>query len=149
MTPSVANFVEYFLSPAFQFCAWPLFLDGYWRVRDRENVLFLTYEEMKRDLPGTVRRIAAFLNVALSEDEQNAVTRQASFDRMKKIEHKFETGMLVPWSQPRGAMMRRGQHGASNELLTPGLQQRIDDHCRAELKRQGCDFPYDQAFSPR
>jgi hypothetical protein len=149
MTPSVANFVEYFLSPAFQFCAWPLFLDSYWRVRDRENVLFMTYEEMKRDLPGTVRRIAAFLNVALSEEELNAVIRQSSFDHMKQIEHRFETGMLVPWSQPHGAMIRRGQHRASGELLTPALQQRIDDHCRAELKRLGCDFPYDEAFGPR
>jgi hypothetical protein len=149
MTPSVANFVEYFLSPAFQFCAWPLFLDSYWRVRDRENVLFLTYEEMKRDLPGTVRRIAAFLKVDLSQAEANEVVRLSSFDQMKTIEHKFETGMLVPWSQPRGAMMRRGQHGASSELLTPALQQKIDGHRRAELKRLGCDFPYNEAFGPR
>ena len=52
MTPSVANFVEYFLSPAFQFCPWAEFLDGYWRMRDRENVLFMTYEEMKKGLDG-------------------------------------------------------------------------------------------------
>ena len=28
----------------------------------------------------------------------------------------------------------------------PAQQQQIDDHCRAELKRLGCDFPYDAAF---
>jgi hypothetical protein len=146
MTPSVPNFVEYFLSPGFHFYPWAEFLDGYWRVRDRENVLFMTYEEMKKDLRGTVRRIAAFLKVALSEDEVDRVVLQSSFDHMKQIEHKFETGMMVPWATPRGAMMRRGQHGGSDELLTPALQQRIDDHCRAELKRLGCDFPYDAAF---
>ena len=43
-------------------------------------------------------------------------------------------------------MMRRGQSGASSELLTPEQQRRIDDHCRAELKRLGCDFPYDASF---
>ena len=61
MTPSVANFVEFFLSPNFPFHPWPEFLNEYWQVRNRENVLFLTYEEMKKDLRGTVRRIAALL----------------------------------------------------------------------------------------
>ena len=73
----------------------------------------MTYEEMKTDLPGTVRKIAAFLKVDLSEDEVEAVVRQSSFDHMKQIEHKFETGMMVPWAKPRGAMMRRGQHRGS------------------------------------
>lgn len=146
MTPSVPNFVEFFLSPSFPFHPWAEYLDGYWRIRDRENVLFMTYEEMKTDLPGTVRKIAAFLKVDLSKDEVDAVVRQSSFDHMKEIEHKFETGMMVPWAKPRGAMMRRGQHGGSDELLTQVQQQQIDDHCRAELKRLGCDFPYDAAF---
>jgi len=148
MTPSVPSFVEFFLSPNFPFHAWAKFLNDYWCVRGRENVLFLTYEEMKKDLAGTVRRIAAFLKVDLSPEELEAVVRQSSFDHMKQIEHKFETGMMVPWSKPRGAMVRRGLHGGSGELLSLEQQQRIDDHCRAELKRLGCDFPYDQAFGP-
>ncbi len=147
MTPSVPNFVGFFLSPNFPFHPWAEYLDGCWRARDRANVLFMTYEEMKKDLRGTVLKIANFLTVALSEEEVEAVVRQASFDHMKQIEHKFETGMMVPWSKPRGAMIRRGKHKGSDELLSPALQQRIDDHCRAELKRLGCDFPYDDAFA--
>jgi hypothetical protein len=146
MTPSVPNFVEFFLSPNFPFHPWAEFLNDYWCVRDRENVLFLTYEEMKKDLAGTVRKIAASLQVTLSDDEVDAVVRYSSFDHMKKIEQKFETGMMVPWAKPRGAMIRRGELHGSSELLTPALQQRIDDHCRAELQRLGCDFPYDEAF---
>ena len=146
MTPSVPNFLEYFLSPVFQFCPWAEFVAGYWGIRDRDNVLFLTYEEMKKDLRGTVRRIAEFLRVALSESEVDAVVERSSFAYMKKIEHKFETGMMVPWAKPQGAMIRRGQRNASSELLTPAQQQRIDNHCRAELERLGCDFAYDESF---
>ena len=40
---------------------------------------------------------------------------------MKQIEQKFETGMMVPWAKPRGAMIRRGKHKGSDELLTPAL----------------------------
>jgi hypothetical protein len=145
----VPNFVEYFLAPGFHFYPWASFLDDYWRIRDRENVLFMTYEEMKKDLPGTVRKVAALLKIALLEDELDAVVRQSSFDHMKQIEHKFETGMMVPWAKPHGAMIRRGQNKGSDELLTLALQQRIDDHCRAELKRLGSDFPYNEAFGLR
>jgi aryl sulfotransferase len=146
MTPSVPNFVGYFLSPNFHFYPWAEFVAGYWLVRHRPNVLFMTYEEMKRDLRGTVAKIAALLNIELSDEEIDDIARQSSFDHMKTIEHKFETGMMVPWAKPRGAMIRRGQNKGSHELLTPALQQRIDDHCRAELKRLDCDFPYDEAF---
>jgi hypothetical protein len=44
-------------------------------------------------------------------------------------------------------MIRKGQSGASSELLTLEQQRRIDDYCRAELKRLGSDFPYDEMFS--
>jgi hypothetical protein len=43
-------------------------------------------------------------------------------------------------------MMRRGASGSSGELLTPDQQRRIDDHCRSELARVGCDFPYDDLY---
>ena len=147
MMPTVENFVHYFLSPSFQFCPWAEYVDGYWRIRDRPNVLFMTYEEMRRDLQAPVRRIAALLGIDLTDSEIDSVVRQSSFDHMKSIEHKFETGMIVPWATPRGAMIRRGRVKGSGELLTPALQQRIDDHFRAELQRLGCDFPYDEAFS--
>ena len=146
MTPSVPNFVEWFLSPSFAFHPWGEFLAGYWSMRDRDNVLFMTYEEMKKDLAGTVRRIAALLKIELSASEVEEVVRRSSFEHMKQIEHKFETGMMVPWATPHGAMIRSGKHKGSGELLTPALQQRIDDHSRAELKRLGCDFPYDEMF---
>lgn len=146
MMPSVENFVHYFLSPSFQFCPWAEYVDGYWRIRDRPNVLFMTYEEMRGDLPAAVRRIAALLAIDLTEAELDSVSRQSSFDHMKSIGHKFDTGMIVPWAKPEGAMIRRGSVRGSSELLTAALQRRIDDHFRGELKRLRCDFPYDQLY---
>jgi hypothetical protein len=146
MTPSVNTWMEFTFTPAFPFCRWADHLDSYWQVRHHENVLFMTYEEMKKDLPETVRRIAAFLKIELTPDEFAEVVRKSGFAYMKQIEKKFETGMVTPWSKPEGAMLRRGERGGSNELLTPEQQWRIDESWRGELKRLGCDFPYDEAF---
>jgi hypothetical protein len=114
-------------------------------MRDRPNVLFLTYERMRADLPGAVDAIAAFLGVNLAPTERDAVIEQSTFEHMKQIGHKFDAPG-APWASAAGAMMRRGTRGGSSELLSPAEQRRIDDYWRAELERLGCDFPYDEAF---
>lgn len=146
MMPSVETWVEYSFTRGFPFGKWSDHLYSYWQVRNRENVLFMTYEEMKKDLPATVTRIAEFLKIDLSSDEHAEVVRKSGFGYMKQIQDKFETGMILPWSKPEGAIIRRGATGKSDELLTAEQQKRIDDHWRAELERLGCDFPYDKAF---
>jgi hypothetical protein len=146
LMPSVRNWLDAYLSPDTPLGSWAEHVVSYWRVRHEPNVLFLTYERMRGDLPGTIDRIAAFMGVALTADERAAVIERSTFDYMKKIGHKFDpTGSL--WSSARGAMMRRGERGSSGELLSASDQRRIDDYWRAELTRIGCDFPYDVEFT--
>lgn len=149
MMPSVATWLEFSFTPAFPFGKWSDHLYSYWQVRNRENVLFMAYEEMKKDLPGTVTRIAEFLKIDLTPEEHAEVVRKSSFSYMKQNERRFDTGMITPWSKPEGRIVRRGEKGKSDELLMPAQQKRIDDHWRAELERLGCDFPYDEMFSSR
>ncbi len=108
-------------------------------------MLFLTYEQMRADLPGTVDKIAALMGVALTADERAAVVEQSTFAHMKKIGSKFDA-QGSPWTSGAGAMMRRGERGRSGELISAADQRRIDDYWRAELERLGSDFPYDDAF---
>ena len=146
LMPSVRNWLEAYLSPDTPLGSWAEHVASYWRVRHAPNVLFLTYERMRSDLPAAVDRIAAFMGVALTPDERAAVIERSTFDYMKKFGHKFDpTGSL--WSSSRGAMMRRGERGSSGELLSAADQRRIDDYWRAELTRIGCEFPYDAEFS--
>lgn len=143
--PSVARWVDGMFSPKFS-QPWAEHLAGYWAARHEPNVLFITYEEMKRDHAGSVRKIAAFMGVDLTPDEVAKVVQLSSFAGMKAVAAKFEPGRVMPWSKD-SAMLRRGTSGGSGELLTPEQQRHIDDYCRAELKRLDCDFPYDEAFS--
>lgn len=145
LMPSVADWLAATLSPDTPLGSWAEHLAGYWRLRDRPNVLFLTYESMRADLPGTVDRIAALMGVALSPDERAAVIERSSFAYMKTIGAKFEAPG-APWADPRGSMMRRGERGTAGELLSANDQRRVDDYWRAELARMQCDFPFDAVF---
>ena len=146
LMPSVEGWLDAYLSPDTALGSWAEHLASYWRVRDRANVLFLTYESMRGDLPGTVDKIAVFMGVALTAEERAAVIEHSTFNHMKEIGHKFDAPG-APWAQAQGAMMRRGERGVSGELLSAEQQRRIDDYWRAELVRIGCDFPYDAAFA--
>jgi hypothetical protein len=143
--PPVAAWLDAYLSPATALGSWAQHLHSYFSIRDRPNVLFLTYERMREDLGRTVDEIAAFMGVTLTADERAAVVQQSTFAHMKSIGHKFEVG-TSPW-ETGGYMMRRGERGKSGELLSSRDQQRIDDYWRAELQRIGSDFPYGEAFA--
>jgi hypothetical protein len=146
LMPSVPRWIDFFLSPEFPQGSWAGHLASYWMARDRPNVLFLTYEDMKSDLPATVCRIAKFMGVKLTQDETSTVVHRSSFAYMKQAKRQFDPGQVVPWGSDEGVMLRRGERGRSGDLLTPAQQQRIDNHCRAELQRMRCDFSFDETY---
>jgi hypothetical protein len=138
----------WFLHGKFQYGSWIEHLISYWPWRNRDNVLYLNYSELQADLEGTVRRIADLMGVKLSEAELAQVVQKSTFAYMKPLDHKFAPVAPFPfnrWKQP--VMIRKGAQRASSELLTEEQQTQIDDHMRAELRRRGCDFPYDEMFA--
>lgn len=145
LMPTVEDWLDTYLSPDTALGSWAEHVACFWRLRDRPNVLFMTYESMRADLPGTVDRIAALMGVALSAEERAAVIERSSFAHMKSIGHKFDAPG-APWASSAGAMMRKGESGASGELLSAEQQRRIDDYWQAQLEALGCDFPYQAAF---
>jgi aryl sulfotransferase len=92
------------------------FVASWWPFRDRPNVLFLHYADMKRDHEGSIRKIADFLGFEPSEAEWPAILEYTSFPWMKAHQDKFEVGTIaqVPVLKS-GAMVRRGQVGAAKE----------------------------------
>jgi aryl sulfotransferase len=121
---------------------------GYWAQRHRPNVLVLSFAELKRDLEGSVRRIAAFLDLRVSEEVIQEACRRSSFEYMQAIDEKFVPYRGAPW-RTRGRMMRRGRQGGSSELLSPEQQDQIDRSCLAELQHLGSDLPYDEIGGAR
>ena len=63
----------------------PFFLNvlKYWEKRHEENICFITYEEMKCDLPSVIRRVSAFLGKPLKEEQIPSLAAHLSFDKMK------------------------------------------------------------------
>ena len=145
LMPAVAIWVRLFFSDATPF-NWSEHLHGYWQNRHLPNLLILTFEEMKADLPMVVRHIAEVMRVELTDGEFDLVCQKSTFAYMKGINEKFAPPALSPWSSPNRQMIRKGQSGGSSELLSAELQRFIDTQCKADLQRLECAFPYGEAW---
>jgi hypothetical protein len=71
---------------------WTNHVRGWWqRSQSSSNVLFLYFEDMKRDLPPVIQKVAAFLGVApLTDAELAAVAEKSSFRYMQQHQDSFE-----------------------------------------------------------
>lgn len=150
LMPSPEIWFELFVSGRFPLdfgASWAEHTADYWALRDRPNVLLLSFRDMKRDLDGAVRRVADLLGVELTRAELVRVVEKSTFAYMQAINHKFSPmapGSL-PWAEGF-TMMRRGHSGQSGEMLSATQQAQIDTCYQAELARLGSDFPYAEFF---
>ena len=58
-------------------------LSTFWEVREEPNVVLFHYTDLKADLEGQLRRLAAALAVELDEDRVSELVQAATFDSMR------------------------------------------------------------------
>jgi len=152
LMPSVSTWLELFMKPEWPMNfgnTWAEHTASYWGLKDRPNVLILSYTHLKQDLNKGIKQVADTLGVTLTEKQFQRVMEKSSFQYMKEINHKFRPSDMgsIPWSSGF-TMIREGKTGNSAELLSPQQQLRIDEHFRQELNKLKSDFPYDDFFQP-
>jgi aryl sulfotransferase len=68
---------------------------SYWARRGQPNLLFVHYNDLKKDLPGEMRRVAKFLDIELDASQWPGVIERSTFDGMRSLDQKlgnFEMG---------------------------------------------------------
>jgi aryl sulfotransferase len=108
----------------------------WWEIRHLPNVLFVHYADLKRDMPGQMRRIAAFLDIAVDEARWNETLRYCSFDWMKA-----HAGKCVPlggafWDAGAQVFIHRGSNGRWMDTLTPAEVAEYEARAERELGRE-------------
>ncbi|CAL5412513.1 unnamed protein product [Camellia sinensis] len=82
----------------------------YWNesLKSPQKVLFLKYEELKRDPRGEVKKLASFLGRPLADDgEAEKIVRRCSMERLKNLE--VNRDGVDPWSSfPKSSYFRLG-----------------------------------------
>ncbi|MDA0351998.1 MAG: sulfotransferase domain-containing protein [Chloroflexi bacterium] len=132
-----------------------LHLLSWWAHRHDENVLLLAYEDMKADLPETVRRIAEFIGVPLDDELLEIVVRQSSLAFMTEHKSKFDDLLDRERSErviglPAGsdsAKVRAGVVGARTVELPPKVQAELDAVWTEVIARKLAFADYDELLA--
>ena len=93
MAPALPQFEEWYTTADLMWWGtWTDHAKGWWdRAQKEQNVLFVFFEDMKKDLPGIVRRVAAFLGVSPLNDQELAnVVLKCGFKYMQEHQDNFE-----------------------------------------------------------
>jgi len=137
VAPDRAGLLDWFCSEDMWWGPWPDHADGWWRWRERDNVLFLHYEEMRQDLSNAVQQVSDFLGLGLDASEHAAVTEKSEYRWMKEREEWFEMHAPTIFSV-RGAFFNSGA-GDRFKDATPEETARIQRFCRERL--EGASYP--------
>ena len=94
-------------------------LNGWFTERNRENILFLTYEGLIEDLRGAVKRIGSFLGGEFLKNSNedaivDSVVQKCSISSMKAMEKSFQPDIVKQGS----SFIRKGVKGDYTTIMS-------------------------------
>ncbi len=90
----------------------------WWQARQHPNVMFLHFADLKRDMPGQMRRIAQFLDITIDESRWPDIVQYCSFDWMKANAVKSVPLGGAFWDGGADTFINKGVNGRWSEVLT-------------------------------
>lgn len=145
MAPDLAVVEEWFCSEELMWWGtWPAHVMGWWQLAQaNDNVLFVHFEDMKRDLPGIVREVAGFLGVEpLATGEIENVVHKCGFAYMQAHKEAFE--MHPPHILATDAELFVKGTADRHKDVPEEVRQRVRGWCAAELA--GSDYPLGRIY---
>jgi aryl sulfotransferase len=99
---------------------WPFWenVRSWWAIRRLPNVALFHFEELKRGLPGQLRRMATFLGVAVDEGRWPSIVEHCSFDWMKRNADRVAPLGGSLWDGGGASFIHRGTNGRWRDVLS-------------------------------
>ena len=93
-------------------------VNSWWAIRDLPNVHFVHFANLKKDMPGEIRKIAAFLDIPVNEAKWEAVLEHCSFNYMRE-----NAPTSVPlggalWEGGAKSFIHKGTNGRWRDVLS-------------------------------
>ena len=114
---------------------WPFWdnIRSWWEIRALPNLLFLHFDDLKRDMPDAIRRIAAFLDIAVPPQIWPAIFEHCSFAYMKANASKSVPDGGVFWEGGAATFVNKGVNGQWRDVLTATDCRRYEETAQREL----------------
>ena len=118
------------------------FNTAWWKVRDQDNIFITTYEEMKKDREGVVRKVAKFLGKELSDEVVQKIVELTGFEQMKSnpLVNGEDVAQAGIFDYSKSQFMRKGQVGDWKNYFTEDQAKYIQELCDQRYSPVGLTF---------
>ena len=114
---------------------WPFWenVRSWWSVRNLPNVKLVHFNDLKRDLAGSIRSIGEFLGIPVDPQTFDAIVAHCGFDYMKAHAERVTPlgGML--WTGGANTFIHKGTNGRWKDTLTAADVARYESDAKREL----------------
>jgi aryl sulfotransferase len=130
--PDVRHYYHDFLDGPAQVPPYWAYIREWWDIRGLPNILFLHHAELIADLPGQIRRIATFLDIALDETALPAMAAHCSLAHMRKVAAS-DPGLNRIFRGGAETFINKGTNGRWRETLSAAEIEKCDLIAAGEL----------------
>ncbi|XP_001364522.1 sulfotransferase 1A2 isoform X1 [Monodelphis domestica] len=135
------EFLEKFMAGQVSYGSWYQHVSEWWELTKRHPILYLFFEDMKKDPKREILKITEFLEKPLPEDILDRIVQQTSFKKMR--ENPMTNYTTVPtelMDHSISPFMRKGTIGDWKNIFTVAQNERFD--ADYEKKMAGSDLHF-------
>lgn len=137
------EFLPHFVNGKVMFGLWFDHVLEWWKHRDSDNILFLKYEDLKKDLQKAISTIAEFMGYKLKPEVISHIEELASFSNMQSnraTNYSWWDNLRNPEEAP---FMRKGTIGDWRNHFTSDQVSSFDAMYEVKMKGSGLVFDFE------
>lgn len=135
------SYIQKFMRGDLGWGSWYEHVKGYWVEKDKKNILYLFYEDMKENPRREVERIMRYLDLSVSDEVVSRIVELTSFKSMK--ENPMTNYSCIPapvFDMSISPFMRKGEVGDWRNHFTPEQSKIFDEDYKEQMK--DVDIPF-------
>lgn len=133
------DFLEAFVEDKLVFSPFWEHVLSFWELRNKENVLISSFEDMKADLSKVMKRTADFLGVSYNKEQEIELLEHLNFKNMKNNPMVNFENDINELGKENMHFIRSGEVEGWKKEMSPEIAEKFDLWTKEKLK--GSDFP--------
>lgn len=135
------GYIDKFMRGNLGWGSWYDHVKGYWAEREKKNILYLFYEDLKEDTRREVERIMRHLDLSVSDEVIAKIVKLTSFKNMKANPMTNYTCVPSPvFDHSISPFMRKGEVGDWKNYFTPEQSKMFDEDYKKQMKDVSIPF---------
>jgi aryl sulfotransferase len=121
---------------------WPFWenVRSWWEIRDLPNVMFIHFSDLKKDMPNEIRKIAAFLEIEINDQDWPKILEYSSFQWMKQNATKSVPLGGAFWDEGAKVFINKGVNGRWADTLSDADCLEYEKRAELELGKECADW---------